>query len=362
VTGINIGGSAITPVGGTPFAILDEDFSDPGDEADRTDVWAVPGTLPEGNANQARLTFNPLNPISSGDQRYSTYPILSPNRTKILFKWEDATNDRSLAVMNANGSGITIIKANGVAESLPPPNDPAWCGNSLVLYGAFTSVGGFPVQTELCTVTPAGVDNGSIVSVTPGGIPGFCGSPDGSRIAYYAAVGSDIELHACDPDGSNDELLTSYTFGGSTGDPVWYLDGSAIFFFDGTGWSKINPDGTGETSVIAAAPLGFWYREGMSPLGLFYTDTTDGSNWRIGLMGFDGSVGIFYNFRLSQAVQRGAAIYDSAPDRVFSVMHESVAPDGADTVFSVDMAAANPLYHYVADESGAPLFQDLSFR
>lgn len=40
----------------------------------------------------------------------------------------------------------------------------------------------------------------------------------------------------------------------------------------------------------------------------------------------------------------------------------AVAPNGVDTVFSVDMTASDPKYHYEADESADPLFQDLSFR
>lgn len=341
---------------GTVFTVLNQIWNGT-DEEENSNLWHVPIGAPAGTGvgSCIQLTNATIGVFGFGLQEFYFYGIPSPDRSKILARFsKDIGPNRHLVVMNADGSGITVVNAVNNTEN------PCWVGNNLLAFQDASD------NTTLKTVNADGTGKTTILTKV-GGISGHHASPDGSKIAYVANVGGNTQLGVCDPDGSNDTVLVAsgVTAGAF---PAWTLDGTQIVFSFGVGLDIIGASGTGQTT-IAASLFGFYYPAGMGQDRFFYTNTSDVTNWRPARAMLDGSGDaiITPSHRVSQSTQRGVCVWDDAQGRMFSVLHRSdPASTGEDAVFSILPDGSDFRIHFVALEepfvNPGDNFQLLSFR
>jgi len=104
-------------------------------------------------------------------------------------------------------------------------------------------------------------------------------SPDGSRVVFLRAVGFGTrKLYIVNSDGTGETVLDNTT---GCNAPMWSPDGSKILYRRGTGFRTINPDGTGNTSIVIIGPTGdagifhpTWNRDGTKIA--FHSDFSSG--------------------------------------------------------------------------------------
>jgi Ca2+-binding RTX toxin-like protein len=104
--------------------------------------------------------------------------------------------------------------------------DAAFPGtNGKIIFQSGRITGGGP---GLYTITPGGTadklpgtDNGDIAAVW---------SPDGSRVAFQHAFGSDQEISVMNADGTGQKVITDPTLNMTEQEPTWSPDGSRIVF------------------------------------------------------------------------------------------------------------------------------------
>jgi|GEM_PF-5783199 len=150
------------------------------------DIWMMNG---DGS--------NPVRVIDAGTN--DVQPAWSPDGRKIAFKSDrDVPPGRGLYVVNADGTGLTLLTGAGINNS---DADPTW-------------------------------------------------SPDGTKIAFGSNRDAQIgSIYVMNADGSNVTRLTNQ-FPISDGAPAWSPDGSRIAFETnqaGSGIAVININGTGRT-------------------------------------------------------------------------------------------------------------------
>ena len=94
-------------------------------------------------------------------------------------------------------------------------------------------------------------------------------SPDGSKIAFDAAVAGEEDVYTINPDGTGLENLTLVEPAESAREPDWSPDGSRIVFtYFGTSNRTMSPDGTGQVAG-GAGTASAW-----SPDGTAFTSNT----------------------------------------------------------------------------------------
>ena len=94
-------------------------------------------------------------------------------------------------------------------------------------------------------------------------------SPDGSKIAFDAAVAGEEDVYTINPDGTGLENLTLAEPAESAREPDWSPDGSRLVFtYFGTSSRTMSPDGTGQVAG-GAGTASAW-----SPDGTAFTSNT----------------------------------------------------------------------------------------
>jgi hypothetical protein len=167
-----------------------------GATATRVATGRMPTWSPDGR-KLAYLTgnsydqINVMNADGSEQRALATglWPDWSPDGTKIVFIHRDAqTGAHNLAVINADGSGLTLLKGIDSSRqcSTPDAYQPTWSPNGQrIAFGTSTD------QDEAVTVCTMNADGSGIRPLTADplvvyvyGRPAW--SPDGSRIAVGA--------------------------------------------------------------------------------------------------------------------------------------------------------------------------------
>lgn len=250
-------------------------------------------------------------------------PVLSPDRTKILFQTLSGSSGfyEIWVVDNVPGSTPTLLLAD-------PANywfSPFWHPDSDRFVCVHGDAGDFAGDLVLTSVSAPGTQT---VLKTQDGTdqplrPQI--SPDGAKVAYWwdQITGTGLELRVMDIDGSDDTLLHaaatgSYRFMGPQFG--WSHDSQLIAFDDGVtsgpgpGLFVIAPDGTGEVQInstgVAAGtgrishlcfPPDDSYVVFASNLGSGYAEAIraelDGSDTVSlnGTVGARGTLSVFYN-------------------------------------------------------------------
>ena len=188
--------------------------------------------------------------VSGGDVSWS------PDGRKILFtSGRTFTTDGMIEVMNADGSGVTVLTTGG---------SPDWSPDGTRI--AFQRTG--PCVVDICgaDVYVMADDGSQVRKLTNSqgafdffGLPAW--SPDGRKIAYRrSAFFGGSGLYVMNPDGSDKTSITAMS---GMGHPVWSPDGSAIAFAGfsadgGTPQLTVIPS-TGGTGVVLASSPGSEY-------------------------------------------------------------------------------------------------------
>jgi len=155
-------------------------------------------------------------------QRLSTtkhgfQPAWSPDGTRIVFGTGLAKN-AEIAVMNADGSGLTRLTDNDFEDFLP-----AWSPDGTTI--AFSS--GRRRNVDLYLMAPDGTNVQRLTrNATFDSNPDW--SPDGSRIVFQRRRHGNFDLYSMHPDGTGLNRLTRNL--SDDWAPAWSPDGSKIAF------------------------------------------------------------------------------------------------------------------------------------
>jgi TolB protein len=176
-------------------------------------------------------------------------PLVSADRSTILYQHEVAPDRYELRATGADGSGDRLLPVEGC----PSPDRPAWNpADSTQLAVACTTEG----RTDLRIVT---VDGTTVRDDLDPGVPYLSDltfSADGTRVVYWGTdtpADGDGHLYSLPVDGS--EGATRLTDVGGNADPVFSPDGTEIAFRRASeGESRIHvmaADGSGEQPVTS---------------------------------------------------------------------------------------------------------------
>lgn len=188
--------------------------------------------LPDGS-KQTRTTNNPAS---------DTHPIISPDRTRILFV-SNRDGNSQIYVMGLDGSGQTRLSNNNFNDF-----NPAWSpdGNHIVFSSKRTGV------SEIFVMDAAGTNQTQLTN-DPSDDDNPFYSPDGSKIVYDAKStdGTTRSIKIMNSNGTGQTDLTNN--GAVNYDPSFSPDGSRISFISNKSGSfevyQMNANGTGQTRL-----------------------------------------------------------------------------------------------------------------
>jgi Tol biopolymer transport system component len=178
------------------------------------------------------------------DGNINAGPAWSPDGSKIAFARSDRIGDPNnpgygpfnLAVMNADGSGLTTLTHDGANF------DAAWAPNgSKIAFTRETSPFG---PDNIYVMNPDGSGLTMLTNLTGAhiGASEANWSPDSQRIAFTSNLDGHDEVFMMNADGSG---VTQLTFESGGENPVWSPSGSYITFMRGNQIHVVNPDGSG---------------------------------------------------------------------------------------------------------------------
>jgi Tol biopolymer transport system component len=190
-------------------------------------------------------------------------PNWSPDGSKIVFtSCVDDFNacPEDLYVMNADGSGLTVLQGTPAAERVPdwqpavgPPLPPIRDALDKIAFSSERNQpGGSDTEQDVFTMNPDGTGQRALTDSRA-----FEGesawSPTGSKIAFATNRDNNYEIYAMNADGTGLTNLTHTTAAGEGG-PTWSPDGSKIAYSraepnDRIGLWVMNADGTGQTQI-----------------------------------------------------------------------------------------------------------------
>lgn len=206
---------------------------------DHGDIWIVP----EAGGTPVQVSTAPT---GGGEDRY---PESTLDGSKIVFVRNPPTGASSIRVINADGSGDTLV------ATLPNPSIesaciPRWRPDAGRLAFVETTTSPSTV-VRLKAVDPDGTNVATLYTTTGGtNIPGFSYSPDGSKIVFWAD--GKIRVMNADGTGLADVLtITSVRprFGFTSNTLIYYINKPTTT----VGGYRINVDGTGNT-LLGTSP------------------------------------------------------------------------------------------------------------
>ena len=191
-------------------------------------IWTI---NPDGSS-PTRLTDDKTRTVKlpSFSPVYDTYPVWSPDGTKISFV-SNRNSQSSLYIMNANGSNAQLI-----TDKVIDLSEPAWSpdGGKIAFSGGVRGTFGFTRPTV--DVYVINVDGSGLKKLTANsgtnGSPTW--SPDGKQIAFSRIHGPipQPKIWVMNPDGTNQRELPNpknpTTTGIFGGEPAWSPDGTRI--------------------------------------------------------------------------------------------------------------------------------------
>jgi TolB protein len=203
-------------------------------------------------SDQRRLTTSQSTVLENND--WNLRPTWSPDRSLIAFVSDRATIFPALWVMNAeDGRGQRLLPTPGLN---PEAVDAlAWSpdGSHLALT-IFNEPG--PPQIALLPMVGTGRQPGRVLTDAPSGGLDPAWAPDGSWIAYAGHVGTALEIHAVQPDGSAVQVLTDE--GLLVRSPAWSPDGRHVAYLSNeTGFFEvfvIDVESDGAGGLVASPP------------------------------------------------------------------------------------------------------------
>lgn len=216
--------------------------------------------------------------LTEGDKTQQ-FPSWSPDGQQIVFQ-SRGDNPREIYLMKADGSNVT--KLTGGPQDQQPKFSP---DGKKILFAR----GDYSFNFALYTMDPDG-SNVTPVGSTPGSMADW--SPDGSRIVYVNAAAGHFQIFVVNADGSNRKQITSNDQ--DNVDPVWSPDGSQIAYASGPASDQrqiyvMNADGSNPVNLsnntyLDAEPT--WSPDGQY---LAYSSRHDKSSSFICVMHADGS-------------------------------------------------------------------------
>ncbi|MDP2469274.1 MAG: Ig-like domain-containing protein [Candidatus Palauibacterales bacterium] len=211
--------------------------------------------------------------LTDTPQQAEVEPSWSPDGAHIAFTTWDGESWGEIAVMNANGSGVTQLTSDGRWNMLPK-----WSPDGgRIVYTSDLVPTDFWAEHGRHRLVVMDADGGARIQITFGAdwyqdLPGGWSS-DGQRILFqrYYLDGSDrSEFYLVNPDGSD---LTLISQEGSAGfAPAWSPDGTRIAFglyrgdpCCGSDIAIVNADGSGLVEITHTAEFEWepaWTRDG----------------------------------------------------------------------------------------------------
>jgi streptogramin lyase len=185
------------------------------------------------------------------DGANDAWPAWSPDGTKIAFAGSNASEPcpddafyygcpRDLYVVNADGTGLHLVSSGASSPSWSPD------GERIVFQTSGTDGG-----TVIAVVNADGTGQTVLANTGQGSNLAPAWSPDGSTIVYSSIRREDWGIFATPASGGPEqELVPTGSSFGYVDDPTWSPDGSRIAFVADSGIAVMRPDGSGKTELV----------------------------------------------------------------------------------------------------------------
>ncbi len=173
---------------------------------------------------QTRLTRSQSRILDDNDWNF--WPTWSPDGKQLAFVTDANSQNPTLWVMNADGTGRRQVGTPGVVQESVDEIGWAPDGSRLamaVFNGGPSQIAVVPMGTGAGTARQAG----KVVTDYPSGALDPTWSPDGRWIAFAAREGSGTDIVLMTPDGAGRQRLTT---SGSARAPTWSPDGKSIAY------------------------------------------------------------------------------------------------------------------------------------
>ncbi|MCD6020372.1 MAG: tolB [Actinomycetia bacterium] len=185
------------------------------------------------------------------DGANDAWPVWSPDGKKIAFAGSSASEPcpddvfyygcpRDLYVVNADATGLRMVASGARSPSWSPDGER-------IVFQTSGATGG----TAIAIVNADGTGRTVLASTGQGSNLAPAWSPDGSTIVYSSIRREDWGIFAIPASGGPErELVPTGSSFGYVDDPTWSPDGSRIAFVADSGIAVMRPDGSGITQLV----------------------------------------------------------------------------------------------------------------